>query len=152
MDIKIKEASLEHQELIADYQVKMARETENLTLDINIVRKGVRAVFDDDSKGRYFVAFHEEEPIASLLTTFEWSDWRNGTVWWIQSVYVLPTWRNKKVFRKMYDYLQNLIKEKSNVMGLRLYVDKTNTNAQKVYKTIGMEGEHYSLFEWMKNF
>lgn len=135
---------------IVEFQIAMAKETESLDLDKSAVNKGVRAVFDDSSKGRYFVAAEDDKLIASTLLTPEWSDWRNGFVYWLQSVYVLPEYRGKKVFSKMYAHIQNISLKDEKIMGLRLYVDKTNHKAQKVYEKLGMDGSHYKLFEWMK--
>lgn len=135
---------------IVEFQIAMAKETESLDLDKTTVSKGVRAVFEDSSKGRYFVATEDEKLIASTLLTPEWSDWRNGFVYWLQSVYVLPEYRGKKVFSKIYHHIQNLSLKDEKIMGLRLYVDITNHKAQKVYEKLGMDGDHYKLFEWMK--
>ncbi len=139
-----------HLEHIAQFQIKMARETEDLELDKEVVLKGVAAVFQDPTKGQYYVACYDKRIVASTLITFEWSDWRAKTIWWIQSVYVLPELRGRKVFREMYHYLKTRVLESSDVGGLRLYVDKSNKLAQKVYTAIGMNGEHYHLFEWLK--
>jgi ribosomal protein S18 acetylase RimI-like enzyme len=149
---KIRYATIDDIETIAGFQIKMAIETENLQLDIGTVEKGVKAVFDNPGFGQYFVAENDGEIIASLLTTFEWSDWRNASVWWLQSVYVIPEFRQKGIFRKMYHYVKSLVQNDENVGGIRLYVDRTNTRAQQVYKAAGMNGEHYRVFEWMKNF
>lgn len=135
---------------IVEFQIAMAKETESLDLDKITVKKGVRAVFEDSSKGWYFVATMDDKLIASTLLTPEWSDWRNGVVYWMQSVYVLPEYRGKKVFSKMYDHIQKIAMKDGKIMGLRLYVDKTNHKAQKVYEKLGMDGSHYKLFEWMK--
>ena len=149
MNINIRPAKKYDAEIIADFQVKMALETENYELNKNIVLKGVNAVFNDKTKGIYYVAEQENKIIASLLTTFEWSDWRNSTVIWIQSVFVLSGYRGKGIFAKMYKYIKNISVENKNYCGIRLYVDKTNLPAQKVYKKLGMESEHYKLFEDM---
>ncbi len=84
------------------------------------------------------------------MITFEWSDWRNGNVWWIQSVYVVPVNRGGGIFGGLYRHVQELARQDSNVRGLRLYVDKRNIRAQEVYARLGMNGEHYQVFEWMK--
>lgn len=128
----------------------MAKETEDLSLDTDVCRGGVERVFEDSSLGRYFVAEHEEKVIGSLMITFEWSDWRCGTVWWIQSVYVDPEHRGRGVYRMMYRTIQQIVEADEKVRGVRLYVDKRNTNAQRVYERLGMNGEHYQMFEWMK--
>jgi len=135
-------------ETIAGFQIAMALETENMVLDREICSTGVRAVFDDSSRGRYFVAERDGRVIASTLVTYEWSDWRNGVVWWIHSVYVVPDERGHGVFALLYRHLQELARE-SGVRGIRLYVDKTNLAAQRVYENLGMNGEHYHLYEWM---
>ncbi len=148
--VTIEMAKLEHLNNIVSFQLAMAKETEDQILDKAILTKGVRAVFEKPNLAQYYVAINEGQVIASTMITYEWSDWRNSTVWWIQSVYVLPEFRGQKVFKKMYEYLQSQVKNSDNIGGLRLYVDKRNQNAQGVYETLGMNGEHYSLFEWMK--
>ena len=148
--ITVREANPGDENIIANFQVRMAKETEQINLDRDIVNKGVNAVLNSPEKGIYFVAASENKIIASLLITFEWSDWRNGNVYWIHSIYVLPEFRKTGVFKTMYLHLKNIAQKDENIRGLRLYVDKTNINAQKVYETIGMDGDHYMLFEWMK--
>src|SRR5665647_438107 len=103
---------------IIDFQLSMAWETENMKLVYEIVTKGVDAVFNDLSKGQYYVAEADGKVIASLLITYEWSDWRNCNVWWFQSVYVIPEFRRKGVFRKMYSYIRELAVQQS-IAGLR---------------------------------
>lgn len=148
--MKVREALKEDASAIVSFQLAMAAETEQLMLDPEVVDKGVSAVFEDPKKGRYYVTELNGEVIASLMTTFEWSDWRNGTVMWIQSVYVLPQYRRRGVYRKMYSFLQNLVYESNDLKGIRLYVDKSNTRAQATYWELGMNAEHYQTFEWMK--
>jgi len=137
--------------VLVSFQQRMAAETESLTLNIAVVSRGVQAVFDDRNKGHYVVVEHEEGIIACLLITVEWSDWRNGQIWWIQSVYVEPEFRGRGVFRLLYDHIQQRARADSSVRGLRLYVDKTNKPAQQAYEKLGMNGEHYRVFEWMKD-
>ena len=127
----------------------MARETEDVTLDRDICTRGVQAVFSDPSRGRYFVADAGGKIVASLLITYEWSDWRNGVVWWIQSVYVRPESRGQHIYAGLYEHVKR-IAAKDNVRGIRLYVDRRNAAAQEVYQRLGMNGEHYLVFEWMK--
>jgi GNAT superfamily N-acetyltransferase len=136
--------------LIAAFQLAMALETEQLILDPQIVDGGVRAVFDDPNRGNYYVAEFNGEVIGSLLTTFEWSDWRNGTVLWIQSVYVLPQFRRHGVYRNMYRYLQEMVLNDNNLRGIRLYADISNTPAHLTYLKMGMNADHYQTFEWIK--
>ena len=150
MKIQILKAKKEHIDNIVDFQIKMAAETEDLLLDKDIVRSGVFHIFENDHKGYYLIARVDEKIIASLLVLYEWSDWRNGNVVWLHSVYVLPEFRKKGVFRLMYEQLKQNVNKDDTLKGIRLYVDKTNQNAQKVYKSIGMSDQHYNLFEWMK--
>ncbi len=135
---------------IVEFQLAMAWETENLKLDEPTVVKGVAAVFADSSKGTYYVAETDGKVVGSLLTTFEWSDWRNGTVLWIQSVYVRPEYRKRSIFSKLYKHVQKMVVESANLRGIRLYADKTNTPAHGVYEHMGMTAEHYQMYEWMK--
>ena len=135
---------------IIDFQIAMARETEDVTLDRDTVTPGVEAVFRDPAKGRYYVAEAGGSVVASLLITYEWSDWRDGIVWWIQSVYVLPSFRGQRVYAGLYDHVRLLALADDRVKGIRLYVDERNTRAQAVYARLGMSGEHYRVFEWMK--
>ena len=148
--IVVRTATIDDAEIISDFQVAMALETESFTLDKNTVLKGVTAVFEEASKGQYFVASREDEVVGSLLITREWSDWRNQWVWWIQSVYIKPEYRGKKIFSTMYHKIKSLVINNDGVAGLRLYVDLSNQNARRIYEAIGMNGEHYQLFEWMK--
>ncbi len=135
---------------IVEFQVAMAWETETLQLDEPTVVKGVAAVFADSSKGVYYVAETDGKVVGSLLTTFEWSDWRNGTVLWIQSVYVRPEYRKRSIFSKLYKHIQQMVVDSSNLRGIRLYADKTNIPAHGVYEHLGMTAEHYQMYEWMK--
>ena len=152
MTPEFRPARREDARAIAGFQIAMARETEGLELDPATCALGVRAVFDDPSKGRYFVASVAGEPAASLLITYEWSDWRNGVVWWIQSVFVTPEARGRKVFSGLYAFIADLARADEGVRGLRLYVENKNISAQKVYAALGMSGDHYSVFERMKTF
>lgn len=135
---------------IVEFQLAMAWETEKLRLDEPTVIKGVAAVFADSSKGTYYVAETDGKVVGSLLTTFEWSDWRNGTVLWIQSVYVRPEYRKRSIFSKLYKHVQKMVIDNTRLRGIRLYADKTNTPAHGVYEHMGMTAEHYQMYEWMK--
>ena len=150
MNIQIRKAREKDLSSIVDFQLAMALETENLHLDKPIVEKGVAAAFNDSAKGQYFITKVDGQIAASLMITFEWSDWRNGMVYWIQSVFVKEEFRRLGIYRKMYAHIQDLINKDDNVRGIRLYVDKSNIKAQKTYENTGMNGEHYQLFEWMK--
>jgi ribosomal protein S18 acetylase RimI-like enzyme len=151
MTIKIINASqADHSKLIADFQVAMALETENFKLDLNTVSKGVTKIFENPSRGGYFIFKSGDVVTGCALTLFEWSDWRNGDVIWIHSVYVLPEFRQKSIFKTFYLHLKEKVQSSSNLKGLRLYVDKTNIRAIDVYQKIGMDSSHYQLFEWLK--
>lgn len=135
---------------IVQFQLLMAAETEDVELDKDTVTNGVTAVINDPTKGRYYVAEKKGKVIGSLLTTFEWSDWRNGTVLWIQSVYILPEYRRKGVYSNMYKHIKNLVLKDENLNGIRLYADKDNEVAHKTYLKLGMNPDHYVTFEWLK--
>ncbi|MFK5857245.1 MAG: GNAT family N-acetyltransferase [Bacteroidota bacterium] len=148
--IKIRLASKFDVPVISKFQIEMAKETENYDLDKDTVDKGVISVFRDPQKGKYYIATDEDKIIASLLITHEWSDWRNSWVYWIQSVYVITEKRGQGVFKMMYNHILEYVKNNNEVAGLRLYVDIKNTAARNVYGKIGMNGDHYQVFEWMK--
>jgi ribosomal protein S18 acetylase RimI-like enzyme len=135
---------------IVDFQLRMARESEGLALAPEVVEAGVRGVFADPARGRYWVAEAGGRLLGCLLTTFEWSDWRAGTVVWVQSVYVIPEARRRGVYRSLYERLQRNVEAAPGLKGIRLYVDKTNAPAQRTYERLGMTREHYDLYEWMK--
>ena len=128
----------------------MARETEGLKLDRDVVGEGVRGVFEEPARGTYWVAEEEGRIVGGLLAIPEWSDWRNGTVLWIHSLYVVPDARGRGVFRKLYSNLKEQVERSPALMGLRLYVDKRNKPAQKIYEKFGMRRDHYELYEWLK--
>lgn len=135
---------------IADFQIAMAMETEDVRLDPVTCLNGVRAVFDKPSHGKYYVAEKDSRIVGVTLTTYEWSDWRNGVVWWIQSVYVHPEYRKQGIYSGIYAFIRGLAQSDPSVRGIRLYVDRRNTPAQQVYSHLGMNGDHYQVFEWMK--
>jgi GNAT superfamily N-acetyltransferase len=144
-------AYLDDLQSIVDFQLAMAWETEALCLDRAVCAEGVRAVFENPSLGVFYVAESDARVVGVTLTTYEWSDWRNGVVWWIQSVYVLPEFRRQGIYSGIYAHIRSLAEADSSVRGIRLYVDRRNTPAQEVYTRLGMNGEHYQVFEWMKS-
>lgn len=146
----IRKARAEEAAFIERFQLAMALETEDLQLDPVTVNRGVKAVFDDPAKGNYYVAENKGQVVSSLLTTFEWSDWRNGTVLWIQSVYVVPEYRKRGVYSAMYKHIQQLVLADDSLKGIRLYAEKANHTAHLVYEKSGMSAEHYQLYEWLK--
>lgn len=148
----IKKGTYENLDFIVSSQIEMAFETEQLNLDPMTVHKGVLAVLNDPSKGEYYLAHDQNTmgPVGMLLTIPEWSDWRNGTVLWIHSVFVVPSFRKCGVYKTLYLFLKNMVEESSSLRGLRLYVDKSNKVAQKTYFSLGMDNNHYELYEWLK--
>jgi len=132
---------------LVEFNRALAEESEGRALDPERVRAGVEAVFNDPSKGTYYLALRGEEPLGGLLITGEWSDWRNGTFWWIQSVYVVPAARRAGVFRALYQHVLERAKANPEVCGLRLYVEHQNQSAQDVYRRIGMHEARYRFFE-----
>ena len=145
--ITIREATREDTESIVRFQEGMALETEGKVLGEALLRDGITAIFDSTQKGFYIVAEVGSVVVGSLLITYEWSDWRNATFWWIQSVFVDANWRRKGVYRTMHDYVVNVAKSRKDICGIRLYVERTNTIAQQTYKDLGMTHSHYDLYE-----
>ena len=150
MTIEIRKARLDDRDIIAKFQVDMAWETECYELNYETVVKGVEAVINNSTYGEYFVAVVDNHVVGSLLTTYEWSDWRNGTVLWIQSVFIVPGFRKSGVYNQLYSTIKNIVDADSSLKGIRLYVDESNTRAREVYTRLGMNGEHYRVYEWMK--
>lgn len=148
--MKIRRATINDKPVIKEFQIAMALETENICLETETVAKGIKAVFDDPSRGIYFVAEKEGKVVGSLMVTFEWSDWRNSYFWWIQSVYIKPEARRKGIFKQMYLYLKTIVQNDSSLCGLRLYAEKTNRIAHHTYRNLDMDSDHYAMFEWVK--
>lgn len=145
--MKIRKARLSDAAVIADFNTRLAWETEQLQLDPNTILRGARAVLKDATKGTYFVAEHDGTIVGQLLITGEWSDWRNGNFWWIQSVYVEAKNRRSAVFRTLFAQVQKRARSRRDVCGLRLYVEKNNRRAQGTYAKLGMAKTHYEVFE-----
>ena len=132
---------------IVDFNTRLALETEDRILDPETLRKGVMAVLSDSSKGRYFVATVGEVVAGQLMVTFEWSDWRNGNFWWVQSVYVRAEFRGQSVLRGLVAHVRERAGAEKNVCGLRLYVEKENHRAQQAYERLGIKQAAYEVFE-----
>lgn len=132
--------------LLADFNLAMARETEGLELDPRVLARGVSAALADPAKGEYRICELDGVPCAALLITREWSDWRCGWAWWIQSVYVAPAGRRRGAYRALH---QSVLADarRCGAKAVRLYVDRTNTGAQRTYERVGMARSHYDLFE-----
>lgn len=143
----VREAKAADGSIIATFNRRMAEETEGKTLAADIIGPGVQTLLDDDSKGRYWVAECGGDVIGQLMVTYEWSDWRNGTIWWIQSVYIHPDWRRKGVFTALYRHVESLTVAEPGVIGLRLYVEENNKRAQQTYEALGMTKPSYLVME-----
>ena len=146
--IRIRKANPDDATAIIAFQKAMARETEGIELNSDILTAGVTAIFHDPGKGQYYVAEENDVLVASLMITYEWSDWRNAFIWWFQSVYVIPEYRRRGVFTRMYGHVKKEGMEQG-IAGLRLYVESENLRAQKTYEALGMDGQHYKTFEWL---
>lgn len=132
---------------LVDFNQAMALETEGKHLDSEVLRHGVEAVFGDEGKGFYVVAEEAGRILGGLMITFEWSDWRSSWFWWIQSVYILPEARGRKIYSALYDFVKEMARIRGDVYGFRLYVEKENRHAQRVYEKVGMESCYYLMYE-----
>lgn len=145
--MKIRDATQADLEFIVAANAALAAESEDQALDPALLRPGVQAVLDDPALGRYYLAEIGGQPVGQLMTTFEWSDWRNGVFLWIQSVYVLTAHRGAGVFRALYQHLAELARQDGRICGIRLYVDRENRRAQEVYTRLGMHLSNYQVME-----
>ena len=146
-EIEVREATRADAPTIAEFNSAIARETEDKTLDAAVVGPGVATLLADPSKGRYWVAESGGQIVGQLMVTYEWSDWRNGTIWWIQSVYVHPDWRRRGIFSTLYRHVESLVAEEPAAVGLRLYVEQQNERAQQTYRALGMVTPGYVVME-----
>jgi GNAT superfamily N-acetyltransferase len=147
MTLSIRPAVAGDADFLADGNAAMALETEHKRLDPAVVAAGVRAALADSTKGLYFIAEHDGTRVGQLMFTYEWSDWRNGTFWWIQSVYVLPEARRRGVFRALFRHVEKLAADDPDVCGIRLYVERENTYAQATYRHCGLDDAGYVVME-----
>jgi GNAT superfamily N-acetyltransferase len=132
---------------LVSFNQQMALETEGKQLDEALLSAGVRAVFSDPNKGFYVVAEDGSSIVGGLLVTFEWSDWRNKWFWWIQSVYIVPEARGKSIYSRLYEFVKAEAVKQGDVYGFRLYVERENTHAIKVYEKLGMKNSVYFMYE-----
>jgi ribosomal protein S18 acetylase RimI-like enzyme len=149
-EIVIREAKPSEAEVLRDFQVTMAWESEKLKLDPSTTLRGVKRIFAEPSLGQYFFVELAGEITGCLLLQREWSDWRARMILWIHSLYVRPEHRKKGLYRKLYESIQCRVTDDAELGGIRLYVDKGNTTAISAYEKLGMTREHYHLYEWMK--
>ncbi len=147
MGIQIREAEYSDAPLIAEYNQLMAAETEDTKLDRQRLLKGVQSILSDPAKGRYYLAEVDDRIAGQLMITYEWSDWRNGNFWWIQSVYVHTEYRSMGVFTTLFQHVLELARSRSDVCGVRLYVEQHNTRAQQTYAHLGMKRTRYDMYE-----
>jgi GNAT superfamily N-acetyltransferase len=146
-EFQIREAADGDLDVIVDFNARIANETENKVLSRETLEAGVGAVSRDADRGRYFVACTPQAVVGQLMITTEWSDWRNGLWWWIQSVYVHPDYRGRGVFRALFRHVERLAQERPDVVGLRLYVHRDNHAARRVYERLGMQDAEYLVLE-----
>jgi ribosomal protein S18 acetylase RimI-like enzyme len=146
-EVVVREAEPRDVERIVGFNRAMARETEGKELAEDRLRQGVEAIFAAPRRGAYYLAERAGAVVGGLLITFEWSDWRNGDFWWIQSVYVEPAARRSGVFRALYAHVEARARARDDVCGIRLYVERENERAQAVYRAVGMSEAVYRLYE-----
>ncbi|MGD1043798.1 MAG: GNAT family N-acetyltransferase [Bacteroidota bacterium] len=147
MNIMTRQATASDIAIIAEFNAAMAKETENLEIDRERLQRGIEALIADLSKGIYYLAEADGKVVGQLMITYEWSDWRNTTFWWIQSVYVQPEYRGRGIFRSLYQCVESIARNRGDVCGLRLYVDQSNTRAQQTYEALGMKHSHYQMMD-----
>lgn len=147
LPILIRDAQLADLEEIVSFNQQLAWETEGIQLPSDTLTAGVKALLSDASKGRYFLATVQQRVVAQVMVTYEWSDWRNGNLWWLQSVYVLPEFRRRGVFRSLFLHIQQLVQQNPEAVGLRLYVETQNTAAQATYERLGLAFAPYRLMQ-----
>ena len=145
--ITIRPAVLADLPHVVEFNLRLAAESEDRQLAADVLTAGVEAVLRDPSKGRYFVACAGDAPIGQLMHTWEWSDWRNGMFWWVQSVYVAPEHRGRGAFRRLIEHLRELAAIETGVVGLRLYVEHNNAPALAVYERLGFGPTGYLVLE-----
>ena len=146
-NIAVRPATDSDLELLVRFQIAMASESEDKGLDENTLRHGIATALSSDDLALYIVAEIAGEPVGTLMLTWEWSDWRNGRFWWIQSVYVSPEYRRQGVYKALYYYVAEGARQQGDVCGLRLYVDKDNSIAQGVYSGLQMRPTNYDMYE-----
>ena len=147
MTLQIRPARAEDAALLARWAQAMALETENKILPDADVLSGIARGIAEPVLARYFVAEQDGVPAGTLMFTFEWSDWRNGLWWWIQSVYVPSEFRRQGIYSALYAHVRALAEADAGVCGIRLYVENDNRNARSTYEALGMQDAHYRIYE-----
>lgn len=146
-NIRVRPGTIADIDTIVEFNMSMARETEDINLQRERLRDGVTEVFEDSARGFYILAECDGRIVGQTMITYEWSDWRNAVFWWVQSVYVLPAYRRLGIFRTIFENIKLMAEEAANVCGFRLYVDKDNHLAKQAYRRLGMNSSHYELYE-----
>ncbi len=147
MTIIIRDATPADAGTIADYNNRLAEETEARSLAPDLIGPGVAAFLADPSKGRYWLAVVDDRIIAQIAVTYEWSDWRNGMIWWVQSVYVHADYRRRGVYSSLYRHVESQARSDSDVIGIRLYVERDNERAKTTYADLGMNMTNYRIMQ-----
>src|SRR5262245_53766191 len=147
MPVTVRRAAPADAPVVVEFNRLLAEESEGKTLDLSLLTPGVAAGLADECKALYFVAEADGATVGQMMITFEWSDWRNGWFWWIQSVYVRPEARRQGVFRALFDHVHQAARHDPTVIGLRLYVERDNKAAQETYQRMGMEWTSYLVLE-----
>ena len=145
--LAVREARQDDVALMARWAQAMALETEGKSLDPAVLTRGIQRAFEDTNKGRYFVCEVEGRPAGMLMLTWEWSDWRDGWWWWIQSVYTDEDFRRRGVYRALYAHVLAQAQADPEVRGIRLYVERENVNAMRTYEDLGMLDAGYAMYE-----
>ena len=148
--MNIRKAKLEDLDVIVEYNYNLAYKTENKELDKEILTKSVKNIIEDENKGIYHVCEIDGKVVGQIMYTYEWSDWRNGTFIWVQSVYVDKEHRGKGAFKALYNKIKEICDSSNEYVGIRLYVEKENYTAQKTYRSLGMEECNYFMYEYEK--
>jgi ribosomal protein S18 acetylase RimI-like enzyme len=148
--MQVRLATLQDAPVLMEFSAAMALETEQKELLRDVIGAGVRSLLGNPAAGFYMVAEEDHRVVGSLMVTKEWSDWRNGTFWWIQSVYVRPELRRQGVYKRLYRHVQELAADDPAVCGFRLYVERENGRAQATYQALGMKQTRYLVFEDLK--
>ena len=147
VEMNIRQAGIDDGDIITRFNAAMALESEGISLDRATLRAGVEAALEDETKAFYLLAEVEGDPVGQLMVTTEWSDWRNGWIWWIQSVYVKPEARRRGVYSRLYGRLTEMANARGDIRGMRLYVMRENWPAKRTYEALGMSHSHYDLYE-----
>lgn len=145
--IHVRAARADDRDTLVRFNAAMALETEHKVLDPAVLGAGVAAVLAESKRGFYLVAECDGVISGCLMVTFEWSDWRNGDWWWLQSVYIVPEYRRHGVFRALYAEVERMASARADVVGVRLYVERDNTHAQRTYAALGIEDAGYRMLE-----